>query len=120
MRVRSRSLLVVLALLTGGCEAQVPPNTRAPVNVAIGLYSGCLIAQAQVDGPAEPYELKQPKLVSAYIRAVDDYCLTWTVIWYKPLMDDDLASWPGDRVIRFNSYRSELLQSFANAYIGKR
>jgi len=91
-------------LLATGCEAQPPNDVRAPVNVATKLYVDCLQVKL-----AEPVEIEPNALgIQDFIEGVDDWCLAWTVIWFKPLLGYGLADRP-DYVLRFNSNRGKVL-----------
>jgi hypothetical protein len=94
------------ALLVSGCEAQAPNDVRAPVNVATRLYVDCL--QVKV---LEPVDIEPNALgIQNFIEGVDDWCLAWTAIWFKPLLGFNLADRP-DYVARFNVNRTRVLSA---------
>jgi hypothetical protein len=98
----------------------IPDGVRAPVNVAAKLYEGCLISKYQMEEPFTQAELKDVKGINDYIQSVDDYCLTWTVIWTKPLVGEQMFEWQKDKIERFNALRGSLLESYAKGLIARR
>ncbi len=118
MRVHSRSLLLIAALLCGTCSAQ--PVISGEVMVGANLYKGCVIAQGQVYGAASAETLRKPELVKEFIAHVDDYCLGWAYIWTEALTDESMSNWDAQKLHHFNSLRYSILRGFMDAYIGRR
>jgi hypothetical protein len=94
---------ILLALLTAGCEAQ--SVVRAPVNVATKLYADCLNAKL-MSAEIEPTRVG----IIEFVEAADDWCLTWTVIWYPALMGPKIQDLQEDVVKRINGNRLRILQ----------
>lgn len=73
------AMMAVLALST--CNAQ--PTVRAPVPVAFELYMGCMkgtLLSAKV-----PHKVQD---VKPYLESLNQYCMTWMLIWYPAMMGD--------------------------------
>jgi hypothetical protein len=96
---------VLLALLCSGCEAQV----RAPVNVATRLYTDCLNSKLMTS-EIEPTRVG----INEFVEAADDWCLTWTVIWYPALMGPQITELQPDVIKRINENRLKILQGLTN------
>ena len=99
-----RLTTLVFALLCTACEAQ---SVRAPVNVATELYKGCLNATLQRD--TLEIEPSRPAIFE-FVEQLDDNCLGWTIIWFKPLVGYNLTD-RQDIIDRFNDNRMKILTS---------
>lgn len=95
------SLAIGLCLPLTSCEAQ--SKLKAPVNVAFGLYAGC------INGTIVSTQPETRKEVKDFVFALDKYCVQWTVIWYST-QEDDIGRWPADRAARFEKLRADYLQ----------
>jgi hypothetical protein len=105
----------LLVLLSSGCDAQkAQPDLRAPVNVATKLYVDCLSVKLSERIEIEPTAVG----VNDFIEGVDDWCLTWTVIWFRPLLGFGLEDRP-DYVVRFNGNRMQVLSSIRRELVAQ-
>ncbi len=99
-----RLVAAICILLASGCDAQVPNGARSPVSVATQLYVDCVLVKL-----AEPVDIEPNALgIQDFIEDVDGWCLTWTAIWFKPLIGFALEARP-DYMARFNSNRMQVL-----------
>ena len=103
---------LVIALLCTACNAQ--QAVRAPVNVATELYKGCLNATLQNE--SLQLEPSRPAIFE-FVEQLDDNCLGWTIIWFRPLMgfnltdrQDILDRFTNNRRVILTSLRKELVQ----------
>ena len=74
--------VLLLAMLASGC-VRADDQVRAPVNVAMSLYNGCMTGFFQSG--------EYPKTKKAILDRVEDLdvtCVQWAVAWYPPLMGD--------------------------------
>lgn len=100
---------LVLALFVSGCDAQGPYNPRSPVGVAYGLYTGCLSAQHTVGVTVEPRTFARLQEV---VGELDEYCLTWTLVWLPAMTGVPLQDIPRSHVDRFSTLRLQPLERF--------
>jgi hypothetical protein len=96
-------LIVLLAILCASCQAQ--EQVRAPVNVATELYKGCL--NAALSNPHLEIEPNKPA-INEFIDELDENCLGWTVIWFRPMIGYNLAD-RSDIVERFVANRNRIV-----------
>lgn len=96
---------IVASLSLTACAQDV----RAPVNVATRLYSDCLNSKLQTAVEITPTRVG----INEFVTFIDEQCLLWMLIWYRPLMGQDLPD--GDVSNRFNTNRLRILQSLTNA-----
>jgi len=109
MRALVRGLQLATALLMGSCEAQ---QVRAPVNVSVALYEGCI--QAQISTDIMIYGGWPVEDVRSYVQEVDTNCMVWTVVWYSALVTPpNPPVLQGDQYERFSARRQRILQEFA-------
>jgi hypothetical protein len=117
LRICSRSIPLILALTVTGSAAQ--QDLRAPVNVALELYRGCLIARAMTDGFAPKEALADPQIAVEYLNSVDEYCLGWTVIWTPSLTGQDVTIWSKPMLDRFSARRQHYLELYSYQWLGR-
>ena len=84
-------------------------EVRAPVNVATRLYSDCLNTKFQTAVEITPTRVG----INEFVAAIDEQCLLWMLIWYRPLMGHDFPD--GDVSNRFNANRVRILQTITVA-----
>lgn len=105
----------LLILLSSGCEAQkAPPDLRAPVNVATKLYVDCLSVKLGGRIEIEPTAVG----VNDFIEGIDDWCLVWTVVWFRPLLGFGIEDRP-DYAARFNDNRVRVLSSIRRELVAQ-
>lgn len=95
---------IVASLSLTACAKDV----RAPVNVATRLYTDCVTSKFETTRDIEPTRVG----INEFITAVDEQCLLWMLIWYKPLMGQDFPD--GDVEKRFESNRVRFIQALTN------
>jgi hypothetical protein len=119
-------LLAVLLGFSMGARAQavpiqaIQPDVRAPVNVAISLYEGCLLAKLGVERPFTDAELKDPKGLNVYATSVDTVCVDWVAIWLGPLTGDEAGDWGPEKLKRFDTVRMSLLQQYVKLLLPRK
>lgn len=97
------SLLIIAC--TSACSQQAQ-TIRAPVNVATRLYSDCIEASL-MSAQITPTRVG----IIEYVEAVDDQCLTWMVIWFKPLVGYEITQLQPDAAERLRKNLLSKLQS---------
>lgn len=100
------SLTIGLCLSLSSCDAQPIPQVplKAPVNVAMGVYQGCIEGTLMSSRPDHKTEIKK------FVDSLDNYCLEWTVIWYST-QALPIKEWDKEKLQRFNIRRNTLLEA---------
>jgi hypothetical protein len=91
-------LAAFLLVLSTAASAQL--KSQVPVNIAAELYTGCIKGFLY-----RPPAMKNNAEVKEYVTALDDDCMTWTVIWMLYGAEQDMTNWERDKVSRFNALR---------------
>ncbi len=94
--MRRTSIALLVSMFISGSEAQQTPTP--PVNVAWGLYRGCILGTLNSSRPSTNAEIDK------FVVDLDDYCLQWTVIWYST-QRDPIARWAPEKHLYFNERR---------------
>lgn len=98
------SLAIGLSLPLLSCNAQSSQVLKAPVNVALQLYQGCIEGTLQSTRPDHKPEIKK------FVDSLDEYCLEWTVIWYST-QAVPIKEWDKDKLQRFSIRRNSMLEA---------
>jgi hypothetical protein len=98
-----RLLVALLCSSLMSCFANTKPRT-APVRLAYDLYAGCIMGTVM-----SAHRFTTTSEVDEYVQWLDEYCLTWTVVWYGPMQGGALESLTEDEATRFAPLRVSIL-----------
>jgi hypothetical protein len=85
--------LAALGLTT--CNAQ--SSVRAPVPVAFELYVGCI--KGTLKSATVPHKVQD---VRPYVESLNQYCMTWMLVWYPAMMGDLQRELSEEEIIRLS------------------
>lgn len=85
--------LAVVAMTILLVSSTVGAEDRSPVNVAFQLYEGCMAGYFMA-----AYIRPTRKDIQEFIESAHEQCLTWMVVWYKPITGNvmRITEWPDD------------------------
>jgi len=99
-------LLAAVGLTLLVVAAAMPVSSQPAVNVAFDIYKGCMEGNFMAARivPTRP-------AINEYLKQVDENCLLWTLIWYKPIVEDgpNIPDWPIASVRIFDARRTVFL-----------
>jgi hypothetical protein len=104
-------LLALLTFATLSLPACAQKVEDLPVYVATTLYRDCLQVKFQGATEITPTRIG----INQFVQQVDDECLTWTVIWYGPMMGRPMDKEPWKTIGLFDQNRKAILQSLTEA-----
>lgn len=96
----------LVAVLLATC---LSASAAKEVNVPFGLYQSCVKGTLQSVRDIEPTRVG----ISEFVNELDDYCLTWTVIWYPAFAGQEVQKMTVAEQLGFNHLRTGLLLQLA-------
>jgi hypothetical protein len=78
-------------------------------NIAFGIYQSCVKGTLYSVRDIEPTRVG----ISEFVNELDDYCLSWAVIWYPAFAGREVQKMTMDEQQKFNHLRTGLLLQLA-------
>lgn len=100
----------LLPLLLVSTQAVAQRMSDLPVYVATTLYLDCVRVKFDTAKDITPTRVG----INQFVTYADEYCLTWTAIWYGPLVGTPMDKIPGKTINEFDRNRREILQSLTD------
>lgn len=97
---------VLAALLIAACTSASGQQVQETANVATKLYLGCVQATLQGTVHITPTRVG----INQFVTEIDNRCLAWMVIWYRPLVGEDIIKLRPDALSIITKNRLRILQ----------
>lgn len=112
MITRALSGFLMGVMLCTPVSAQYKEDVRAPVNVAIRLYTDCMETKSQTVRIDHVKTLEDAHDLG---EEVDNWCIAWTVIWYNAVHSMPIDTWDETRLNRFTAVRYNTLRNWVTS-----